>query len=90
MPIKPLDNGTFHHVKISKQVKLDLQVWKDFMTYHNRKTFLLDYIWISNDQLHLFTDASTTIGFGGYFQDKWFHGKWSDACKGLNIAFLEL
>ena len=80
----------FHHVKITKQIKLDLQVWKNFMSNHNRKTFLLDYIWVSNEHLQLFTDASTTIGFGGYFQDKWFHGIWPVACKGLNIALLEL
>ena len=77
----------FHHVKINKQIKL---VWKEFLSNHNRKTFLLDYIWLSNTHLQLFTDSCTTIGFGGYFQDNWFFGKWSPMCLGLNIALLEL
>ena len=80
----------YYRVKMSKEVKCDLQVWKNFLNNYNSRTLLLDFKWISDHNIRLFTDASTTIGFGGYFGSYWFHGLWSDYCKTLNIAVLEL
>ena len=80
----------YHHRKITKQVRLDLDVWKNFLHHHNTKTFFLDLKFKSQDTLHLFTDSSSTIGYGGYFGPHWFAGKWPDACLGLNIALLEI
>ena len=65
-------------------------VWKKFLLSYNSRTFFLDYRFLSQDLLQLFTDSSTTIGFGGYFGNLWFSGTWSDNTKGLNIALLEL
>ena len=45
---------------------------------------------MSTKVLHLFTDSCTTVGFGGYYGDKWFCGKWPKACHGLHISLLEL
>ena len=61
-----------------------------FLDHYNGTTLLLDYKWINDQELHLYTDASTTIGFGGAFGTKWFHGCWSARCRGINIAILEL
>ena len=80
----------YHHRKISNQVRLDLQVWKQFLQHHNTKTFFLDLKFISQDTLHMYTDASSTIGYGGYFGSRWFAGKWPESCLGLNIALLEI
>ena len=80
----------YHHRKITNQVRADLEVWKSFLSGFNRKTFFLDYNFLSQDVLQLYTDSSSTIGFGGYFGDMWFHGVWSDTTRGLNIALLEL
>ena len=80
----------YHHRKITNQVKQDLKVWKNFMMSYNRKTFFLDYRFLSQDVLQLFTDSSSTIGFGGVFASQWFSGTWSDSTRGLNIALLEL
>ena len=71
-------------------MKADLMVWKSFLQSYNSQTFFLDYNFLSQDIFQLYTDASTTIGFGGYFGDKWFYGGWSDDSKKLNIALLEL
>ena len=43
----------------------------------------------------MYTDASATIGYGGYFKGRWFYGSWSDKLlsmvdKELSIAFQEL
>ena len=80
----------YHHRKVTNQVRADLEVWKSFLHTYNRKTFFLDFNFLSQDLLQLYTDSSTTIGFGGCFGDRWFHGLWSAPCKALNIAVLEL
>jgi hypothetical protein len=50
---------------------------------------------VNAEALNLFTDASSTIGYGGYFNGQWFCDRWpidlpniSDAS--LSMAFLEL
>ena len=80
----------YHKVRVNNQVKKDLTVWKHFLEHYNGTTLLLDYVWLNNNDLQLYTDASTTIGFGGMFGSKWFHGVWSNRCRGMNIAILEL
>ena len=47
------------------------------------------------NSLHLFTDASGSIGFGGFFEGNWFSGVWSDQklpklSDEYSIAFKEL
>ena len=80
----------YHHRKITQEVRADLTVWQTFLSSHNTKTFFLDYRFLSQDLLQLYTDSSSTIGYGGAFGHQWFHGKWSDTYKGANIALLEL
>ena len=80
----------YYHIKLSKDVKEDLRVWKRFLHQYNRKTFFLEKIWNDNLTLKLYTDASTTIGFGAMFGNSWFYGNWEDQCKGLHISILEL
>ena len=80
----------YHHLKITRQCKEDLKVWKEFLINYNRKTFFLDYKFISSPALDLYTDSCTSIGFGGYFKNNWFCGMWPKACFGLHISLLEL
>ena len=80
---------SYYRIKVTKEVKQDLLVWQKFLHNYNSKTFLLDYIWLTNDHLQLYTDASSTIGFGGVFGSKWFYGLWHPDCLRLNIALLE-
>ena len=80
----------FHHKKVTQEVRADLKVWNSFLQGYNSKTFFLDYRFLSQDLLHLYTDSSSTIGFGGVFGRQWFHGLWSDSSRGANIALLEL
>ena len=80
----------YHHRKVTLQVKQDFQVWRTFLLQHNRKTFFLDYKFISQQVLQLYTDASTTVGFGGYLGSKWFAGCWPMDYSKVNIAILEI
>ena len=50
---------------------------------------------ISNFYMELFTDASSTLGFGGFFREKWFYSSWPSELNNLteghlSMAFLEL
>ena len=80
----------YHHTRITIPVRLDLLLWKNFLSSHNRKTFFLDYHFLSQNTLQFYTDSSTTIGFGGFFGHRWFSGLWPEKCKQYNIALLEL
>ena len=81
---------SFYKIKVTKQVQQDLMVWRLFLQQYNKQTFFLDYIWHNADKLHLYTDASTSIGYGGVFGTHWFAGVWEEECYGLNITLLEL
>jgi len=80
----------YHHRKITNEVRRDLTVWNDFLTHFNRKTFFLDFKFLLPSTLHMYTDASTSVGYGGFWGSKWFSGIWPDKCLGLNIALLEI
>jgi hypothetical protein len=46
-------------------------------------------------EMHLYTDASSTKGFGGFYQGKWFYDTWPKELpdisdKTLSMTFLEL
>ena len=80
----------YHHVKITQEVKDDLSVWESFLKSYNGRTFFLDYYWLNNSYLNLYTDAASTLGFGAVFQNKWLGGAWAPQCLRLNITLLEL
>ena len=80
----------YHHRKVTNQVREDLLVWKNYLLTHNSKTFFLDHRFITQSSLQLFTDSSSTIGYGGYYGSRWFAGLWPATCMGLNIALLEI
>ncbi|CAC5393202.1 unnamed protein product [Mytilus coruscus] len=64
---------------------------RDFETIKRKTNSTPDHArWLTSDQLHLFTDASGTYGYGALFGSQWFLGKWDIKWQKQNIAFLEL
>ena len=54
-----------------------------------------DCNYTSNFDMQLYTDASSTLGYGGYYQGKWFCSTWPKELpslndKSLSMAFLDL
>ena len=54
-----------------------------------------DNSYTSNFNMELYTGASSTKGYGGYFQETWFSSSWpndipSPKDNSLSMAFLEL
>ena len=73
-----------------------MKMWKTFLQSWNGVSFFIDSV-VTNDDIELYTDTSSTKGFGGYFAGKWFQDTWPDELsmnsnsdKSLSMALLEL
>ena len=62
----------FHHIRLNKEFFRDITMWKAFLAKLNGRSFFIDSFLTSTPDLELYTDAASTIGFGGYFNGKWF------------------
>ena len=84
----------FHHLKVDKSLKADLNVWLTFLcdpVVYCRP--FLDYSTVlTADILNWYINASGKIGFGGIWEKDWFYGFWPvDFLKeDPSIEYLEL
>lgn len=86
-----------HHVKISKECREDIKMWLSFLQHWNGVTIFYDRHITASEDIQLYTDASGSLGFGGYMQGQWFAQAWPENFRGyvhseedLSIAFKEL
>ena len=85
-----------HKVFLDESCKEDLKMWAHFLEHWNGISLFLDESETLAADMDLFTDASGTIGFGGFFQGQWFSSAWPDDIDSLldkdaiSIAFQEL
>ena len=79
-----------YHIRLTRQVKLDLVLWQEFLKGFNGKAFFLDINFMTGDYLQLYTDASGGIGYGAVCGPEWFFGTWPSSWLNLNITVLEL
>jgi len=79
-----------YKIRITKSVKEDLIIWRDFLSNFNGKSLFLSDRWLTSQSFNLFTDASGTLGYGGVFGNHCFFGEWNTQWKNLNITLLEL
>ncbi|CAG2199550.1 unnamed protein product [Mytilus edulis] len=85
----------YHHVTITKGCRDDMAMWFKFLSQWNGISFFISDNVINASDFHLFTDASSTIGYGGYFRKRWFQGIWPDDFirpdeESFSMAYLEL
>ena len=78
-----------HFIRLTQTSRADLRIWYQFLCDFNGRSFFLDDVWLDSEVLHLYTDASGSLGFGAIFGTQWFYGRWPDSWKGFNIAVLE-
>jgi hypothetical protein len=85
------------HVTLNKGCLDDMKMWQLFLRQWNGISMFHNQLEVSSDALQLFTDASGTIGYGGYFQGQWFSESWPTPLQRtskdndeLSIAFREL
>ena len=66
-----------------------MRTWLAFLSNFNGSFFFLNRHWITNSSLQLYTDASSSLGYGAVFGDQWIYRPWPDSWKSLYIAVLE-
>lgn len=83
-----------HYVHLNKECKEDLYMWLKFLEQWNGLSVFYDKQMTSSIDMKLFTDASSTCGYGGYYNKQWFCSAWPSnlpsVSKNLSMAFLEL
>lgn len=83
----------YHTVFLSEEARRDLLMWSHLLSHWNGVSLFYDDNPTDADQLGLYTDASGSIGFAGFFQGRWFQGRWSELPNlppNPSIAFKEL
>ena len=84
-----------HHVRLDKECRLDIAMWRRFLKYWNGVAMFLEKDVTKATDIVLYTDAAASVGFGGFFQDRWFQERWAPEFMlkdntQLSMAFLEL
>ena len=85
----------FHHIRLNKEFFKDLNMWKAFLEGWNGRSFFLNTTVTPSPHMELYTDASGRTGYGGYFNGKWFQGRWLphmqlSSDSGISIEWQEL
>jgi hypothetical protein len=85
----------YHHVHLNSECRADLAMWLSFLSKWNGVSMFYNQCKVNAESLNLFTDASSTIGYGGFFDGQWFCDRWptelpSISDETLSMAFLEL
>ena len=64
-----------HFIRITKEIKHDLQIWEIFFQSFNGKSFFLEEAWATSGQLRFYTDAAKSKGYGIVFGSHWEYGE---------------
>ena len=70
-------------------------MWQLFLDNWNGVSLFLPPFTEPSPQIHLFTDAAGSIGYGAFFDNLWFQGKWLPShqlnpASGISITWQEL
>lgn len=84
-----------HHIHLTAECREDIRMWKLFLDQWNGISFFYDIERTPANSMHLYTDASSTLGFGGFFKGHWFCDSWpeklpSEPDKDISMALREL
>ena len=79
-----------HHFIVITPAIDDLKIWLEFLEGHNGKIFFVDEHFITNHDVHLFTDAAGKLGYGAVCGKAWFYGSWSKWWIDQHIMIKEL
>ena len=74
------------HISLNGEVREDIQWWRHFLLQWNGVSIFPDSKWTHHSAMKLYTDASTTIGYGAVFGRKWFYGVWPNELSGDQVS----
>ena len=85
-----------HHIRITEEHRLDLQVWRQFLQFPLvfARPFV-DHLPVTATVIDMYSDASRNfkLGFGAYCGSEWTFGQWNESFMKRNepsIEYLEL
>jgi len=79
-----------HFIRLNMEARADFNMWGVFMQSFNGRCMFLQDDWVDSQMLHLYTDASSKIGFSAVFGSEWVADIWQDSFKEHHINVLEL
>ena len=79
-----------HFVRLTSGIRADLHLWLQFLDNHNGVTMFQDSSWSSPAITCFYTDASGSIGYGGFKDREWFSGLWPEAWGPVDIQTKEI
>lgn len=79
-----------HPIRLNSEFKKDLNWWLNFFQQWNGISFFLLPSLAPPPLVTVGSDASGTLGYGAYFGQEWFNGRWLPQQCGLSIAYKEL
>ena len=67
-----------HFIRVSVSMKEDIHMWLTFLELFNGSCKFDKNIWLTNEQLNLYTDSTgnSKLGCGVYFSGKWAYFDW--------------
>ncbi|OWA54933.1 hypothetical protein BV898_19320 [Hypsibius exemplaris] len=79
-------------IPLSRDFFLDLRWWETFLPLWNGSCSFISPKWTASSVLHLFTDASSTLGCGAFYDGRWFNVQWPPwlVMAKFSIEFLEI
>ena len=77
-------------LQLTEDAVLDINWWLAFAQSWNGEAFFLDPTWTHSPEMNLFTDASSEIGYGAFWNGHWFQQKWSSTNHHHSIQWKEL
>ena len=81
----------YHSIRLTLEIKKDLELWRHFFLYHNGITLYREQLFTSPEVVHIFSDASQSLGCAAILGPHWFVAPWpSDWWRSQNIVLLEL
>jgi hypothetical protein len=88
-------HGLKDKVFLSDECRTYLRFWHTFLLRLNGISMFYDTNYTRATDMELYTDASSTVGYGGYFKGKWFYSPWpkdlpTSTKNKFSMAFLEL
>jgi len=79
-----------HWLCLTKKTKADLQWWLHFLPNWLGTCLMLESEWTPAPAMQLYMDASSTLGYGAYWQGHWFKSKWTTNQQEYSIQWKEL
>ena len=79
-----------HHPRLCTDAYLDLDWWLAFLPTWNGTSGILETNWSTSLSMSLYTDASSTLGWGAYWSGNWIQARWSPDQVDRDIIWKEL